>query len=213
MHKNARLTPQGRTPAGAAGHRTRVWTVRASRRGCGTLATAGLPLAGALSCGRRRSARPTAARRRSAAPTRCRPRASPRSRGCAANASAVRRSRTSSPCRARRSAAFCPARARQARRARAEAAGGALPARTAGRADPHRHQEARAHRGGRPSHHRPPARQHARRRLGGLHVCIEDASRLAYSEVLPDERKASAVAFLERAVGWFEGHGVTVSAS
>jgi transposase InsO family protein len=43
-----------------------------------------------------------------------------------------------------------------------------------------------------------------------LHVCIDDASRLAYSEVLPDERKASAVAFLERAVGWFEGHGVTV---
>ena len=43
-----------------------------------------------------------------------------------------------------------------------------------------------------------------------VHVCIDDASRLAYSEVLPDERKASAVAFLERAVGWFEGHGVTV---
>ena len=43
-----------------------------------------------------------------------------------------------------------------------------------------------------------------------LHVCIDDASRLAYSEVLPDERKASAVAFLVRAVGWFEGQGVTV---
>jgi transposase InsO family protein len=43
-----------------------------------------------------------------------------------------------------------------------------------------------------------------------VHVCIDDASRLAYSEVLPDERKASAVAFLERAVGWFESHGVTV---
>jgi transposase InsO family protein len=43
-----------------------------------------------------------------------------------------------------------------------------------------------------------------------VHVCIDDASRLAYGEVLPDERKASAVAFLERAVGWFEGHGVTV---
>ena len=43
-----------------------------------------------------------------------------------------------------------------------------------------------------------------------VRVCIDDASRLAYSEVLPDERKASAVAFLERAVGWFESHGVTV---
>ena len=43
-----------------------------------------------------------------------------------------------------------------------------------------------------------------------VHVCIDDASRLAYGEVLPDERKASAVPFLERAVGWFARHGVTV---
>ena len=37
-----------------------------------------------------------------------------------------------------------------------------------------------------------------------------NASRLAYSEVLPDERKTSAVPFLERAVGWFARHGITV---
>jgi transposase InsO family protein len=43
-----------------------------------------------------------------------------------------------------------------------------------------------------------------------LHVCIDDATRLAYSEILADERKASAVGFLERAFGWFAGHGVTV---
>ena len=43
-----------------------------------------------------------------------------------------------------------------------------------------------------------------------VHVCIDDASRLAYSEVLPDERKTSAVAFLERAVAWFARLGVTV---
>ena len=36
-----------------------------------------------------------------------------------------------------------------------------------------------------------------------LHVCIDDASRLAYTEILPDERKESAVAFLERAIAWF----------
>jgi len=36
-----------------------------------------------------------------------------------------------------------------------------------------------------------------------VHVCIDDASRLAYSEVLADERKESAVPFLERAVAWF----------
>jgi transposase InsO family protein len=43
-----------------------------------------------------------------------------------------------------------------------------------------------------------------------LHVCIDDASRLAYTEILPDEKKASAIAFLDRARVWFAGHGVTV---
>lgn len=43
-----------------------------------------------------------------------------------------------------------------------------------------------------------------------LHVAIDDASRLAYTEILPDERKTSAVAFLERALAWFAGLGVTV---
>ena len=43
-----------------------------------------------------------------------------------------------------------------------------------------------------------------------LHICVDDASRLAYSEILPDERKESAVAFLERALAWFTGLGVTV---
>jgi transposase InsO family protein len=43
-----------------------------------------------------------------------------------------------------------------------------------------------------------------------LHVAIDDAARLAYSEILPDERKASAIAFLDRALGWFGRHGVTI---
>jgi transposase InsO family protein len=43
-----------------------------------------------------------------------------------------------------------------------------------------------------------------------LHVCIDDATRLAYSEILADERKANAVGFLERALDWFAGQGVTV---
>jgi transposase InsO family protein len=43
-----------------------------------------------------------------------------------------------------------------------------------------------------------------------VHVCIDDASRLAYGEMLPDERKASAVSFLERAVAWFASQGVRV---
>lgn len=43
-----------------------------------------------------------------------------------------------------------------------------------------------------------------------LHVCIDDACRLAYSEILPDERKESATAFLERALAWFSRNGVVV---
>ncbi len=43
-----------------------------------------------------------------------------------------------------------------------------------------------------------------------LHFCVDDASRLAYTEILPDERKESSVAFLERALAWFATMGVTV---
>ena len=43
-----------------------------------------------------------------------------------------------------------------------------------------------------------------------LHVCIDDACRLAYSEILPDERKETATGFLKRALAWFAGHGVMV---
>jgi transposase InsO family protein len=43
-----------------------------------------------------------------------------------------------------------------------------------------------------------------------VHVAVDDASRLAYTELLPDERKESAVAFTARAIGWFAHHGVTV---
>jgi len=43
-----------------------------------------------------------------------------------------------------------------------------------------------------------------------LHVAVDDASRLAYTELLPDEKKESAVAFLDRALSWFARHGITV---
>jgi transposase InsO family protein len=36
-----------------------------------------------------------------------------------------------------------------------------------------------------------------------LHVALDDSSRLAYTEILPDERKVSAIAFLERALARF----------
>ena len=43
-----------------------------------------------------------------------------------------------------------------------------------------------------------------------VHVAVDDASRLAYTELMPDERKHSAVAFTRRAVAWFAHHGVRV---
>ena len=54
--------------------------------------------------------------------------------------------------------------------------------------------------------------QSARRGTGWehLHVAIDDAARLAYSEILPDEKKASAIAFLARALAFFDTHGVRV---
>ena len=43
-----------------------------------------------------------------------------------------------------------------------------------------------------------------------VHVAIDDASRLAYVEILDDERQASAVAFLERAVAFYARHGIKI---
>ena len=44
-----------------------------------------------------------------------------------------------------------------------------------------------------------------------VHVCIDDASRLAFSQILPDEKKGSAVAFLEAAVAYYRSLGVKVA--
>jgi transposase InsO family protein len=43
-----------------------------------------------------------------------------------------------------------------------------------------------------------------------VHVCVDDATRLAYVEVLADEKGATAAAFLRRAVAWFRAMGITV---
>jgi transposase InsO family protein len=43
-----------------------------------------------------------------------------------------------------------------------------------------------------------------------VHVAIDDHTRLAYAEVLPDERTASCAGFLTRAAAWFAAHGVTI---
>lgn len=43
-----------------------------------------------------------------------------------------------------------------------------------------------------------------------VHVCVDDATRLAYVEVLPNEKATSAVGFLRRAVKHFAAHGIQV---
>ena len=43
-----------------------------------------------------------------------------------------------------------------------------------------------------------------------VHVAIDDATRLAYAEVLRDEKAITAVAFLRRALAFFKRHGITV---
>jgi transposase InsO family protein len=56
-------------------------------------------------------------------------------------------------------------------------------------------------------------RQKGRSRKAGwdfLHVCVDDASRLAYTEILSRERKEDTTAFLQRALAWLSRHGVGV---
>jgi transposase InsO family protein len=42
------------------------------------------------------------------------------------------------------------------------------------------------------------------------HVAVDDTSRVAYVEILPDQTARSCIAFLERAIAWFAARGVTV---
>ena len=90
--------------------------------------------------------------------------------------------------------------------------------RRAGRADPRRRQEARqdprlGHRvtGSAPARRAPAQRQ--RTGVAGwefVHVCVDDATRLAYVEVLADEKATTAVGFLRRAKAFYASHGITV---
>ncbi len=55
-----------------------------------------------------------------------------------------------------------------------------------------------------------PARKSRRAGWEAVHVCVDDATRLAYVEVLPDERAMTTVGFIERAVDWFAQRGVQI---
>jgi transposase len=51
-----------------------------------------------------------------------------------------------------------------------------------------------------------------RRQVGWecVHIAIDDCTRMAYAEVLADEKAITVVGFLKRAVAFFERHGMTV---
>ena len=65
---------------------------------------------------------------------------------------------------------------------------------------------------GRPGHRVNGDRTTRSRGIGWefVHVCIDDCTRLAYVEILADERKETVTAFLKRAVGWFAERGVII---
>ena len=43
-----------------------------------------------------------------------------------------------------------------------------------------------------------------------VHVCVDDATRLAYVEILGDEQATTVVAFLKRAIAFYARHGIRV---
>jgi transposase len=43
-----------------------------------------------------------------------------------------------------------------------------------------------------------------------VHVCVDDATRLAYVEVLPNEKAKTAAGFLKRAIAFYRSHGIVV---
>ena len=43
-----------------------------------------------------------------------------------------------------------------------------------------------------------------------MHIAIDDCTRLAYAEVLPDQQRRTVIGFLRHAVGFYARHGITV---
>jgi hypothetical protein len=56
------------------------------------------------------------------------------------------------------------------------------------------------------------ANRHKKTKIGYdfVHTAIDDHTRLAYSEIHPDEKDATCAGFLHRALAWFAAHGVVV---
>ena len=65
----------------------------------------------------------------------------------------------------------------------------------------------------RPGHRVTGSRNHGRSDGAGwdfVHVAIDDHSRLAYAEILPDENQHSCVRFLRHALSWFARQGIAI---
>ncbi len=65
----------------------------------------------------------------------------------------------------------------------------------------------------RPGHRalgRGPGRYNHKPGWEAIHVCVDDTTRLAYVEILPDEKAQTSIGFLQRAVAWFAERGVTI---
>jgi transposase InsO family protein len=63
--------------------------------------------------------------------------------------------------------------------------------------------------------HKVHGRRPEARRIRGvgyayLHTALDDHTRLAYTEVLPDEKGPTAAAFWRRAEAWFQAHGIVI---
>lgn len=44
-----------------------------------------------------------------------------------------------------------------------------------------------------------------------IHVCVDDASRIAYTQIMPDEKAVSAIAFLKACVAYYKSLGIKVT--
>jgi hypothetical protein len=64
-----------------------------------------------------------------------------------------------------------------------------------------------------PGTYRPDRDVRQRKTVGWdyVHIAIDDATRLAYAEVLPDEKASTAIGFLRRAIAFSASYGMTVS--
>jgi transposase InsO family protein len=210
VHKNARLTPSGR--ALLAARVTDGWTVKAAAIAAGvSLRTAHKWL------GRHRLGGERRHHDRSSAPSRCPRRTSPQR---LAEIEALRRQQMSGPQiaralgMARSTVGLLLRRLGLGRLSLLEpkppvvryekAAPGELihiDIKTLGRIDGVGHRITGQHE----RHHRARGVGHEH-----LHVAIDDASRLAYTEMLPSLGKEDATGFLRRALAWYDRLGVRV---